>query len=92
MENGIISSDTSEIAGFALSHEGERKRSGFAVDHTELNFSSNSDDKFYGSIVATIAYHDGSETVELEEAFFQTLPGFGLPNGMSIKGAELFGL
>lgn len=84
------SSDTSEIAGFAVGEEGERGKEGFAVDHTELNFAANVDDKFFGSMTAAIAEHEGNTEVELEEAYAQTLPGAGLPDGMRIKAGRAF--
>ncbi len=84
------SSDEGDVAGFGVGEEGERGREGFAVDHTELNFSANVDDKFFGSTTAAIAEHEGSTEVELEEAFIQTLPGMGLPSGMSIKAGRAF--
>ena len=79
-----------EIEGFAVGEEGERPGEGFAVDHTELNFSANVDDKFYGSVTAAIAEHEGSTEVELEEAYVQTLPGVGLPAGMSVKAGRAY--
>lgn len=85
-----FSSDEGDIAGFAVGHEGERPREGFAVDHTELNFSANVDDKFTGSVTAAIAQHEGETELELEEAYIQTLPGLGLPDGMSIKAGRAF--
>lgn len=85
-----FSSDEGDIAGFAVGHEGERAREGFAVDHTELNFSANVDDKFFGSVTTAIADHEGETELELEEAFIQTLPGIGLPTGMSIKAGRAF--
>lgn len=85
-----FSSDEGEIAGFAVGHEGERPREGFAVDHTELNFSANVDDKFFGSTTAAIAQHEGETELELEEAFIQTLPSIGLPDGMSVKAGRAF--
>lgn len=85
-----FSSDEGEIAGFAVGHEGERPREGFSVDHTELNFSANVDDKFFGSTTAAIAQHEGETELELEEAYIQTLPGVGLPDGMSVKAGRAF--
>lgn len=82
------SNNSSEIAGFAVGEEGERGGEGFGVDHTELNFSANVDDMFYGSVTAAIAEHEGSTEVELEEAFVQTLAGAGLPQGASIKAGR----
>jgi hypothetical protein len=85
-----FSSNQGEIAGFAVGHEGERPREGISVDHTEFNFSANVDDKFFGSTTAAIAQHEGATEIELEEAFVQTLPGAGLPDGMSIKAGRAF--
>ena len=83
-----FSSDEGDISGFAVGHEGERPREGFAVDHTELNFTANVDDKFFGSTTAAIAQHEGETEVELEEAYIQALPGLGLPAGMSVKAGR----
>ena len=38
----------SSIYGFASGHESERGNQGLNVDHTEVGFASNIDDKFYG--------------------------------------------
>nr|VFJ58401.1 MAG: hypothetical protein BECKFM1743A_GA0114220_102142 [Candidatus Kentron sp. FM]VFJ58809.1 MAG: hypothetical protein BECKFM1743C_GA0114222_102342 [Candidatus Kentron sp. FM]VFK11549.1 MAG: hypothetical protein BECKFM1743B_GA0114221_101923 [Candidatus Kentron sp. FM] len=85
-----FSSDEGDIAGFAVGHEGERPREGFAVDHTELNLSANVDDKFFGSTTAAIVQHGHDTEIELEEAYIQTLPDLGLPDGMSIKAGRAF--
>lgn len=85
-----FSSDEGDIAGFAVGHEGERPREGFAVDHTEINFSANVDDKFFGSTTIAIANHEGETELELEEAFIQTLPSLGLPAGMTVKAGRAF--
>ena len=77
-----------EIAGCAVGHEGERGGEGFAIDHTELTFSSTIDDKFFGSLTAAIVKHEGKTEIELEEAFIQTMPGLGLPTGASIKAGR----
>ena len=83
-----FSSDEGDIAGFAIGEEGERHGEGLAVDHTELNFSANIDDKFAGSVTIAVAEHEGATEIELEEAFVQTLPGIGLPDGMGIKAGR----
>lgn len=91
--NGKLSSfsaDDSEFAGFAVGEEGERGREGFGIDETELNFSANVDDKFFGSATAAIVREDGEDKVELEEAFIQTLPGAGLPDGLRLKAGRAF--
>lgn len=85
-----FSREEGDIAGFAVGHEGERSKEGFAVDHTELNFTANADDKFRGSVTAAIADHEGETEIELEEAFLQTLPGAPLPDGMSVKAGRAF--
>ncbi|MBT6674335.1 MAG: hypothetical protein HOB02_03830, partial [Proteobacteria bacterium] len=72
----------------AVGHEGERGGEGFAIDHTELTFSSSIDDKFFGSLTAAIVKHEGKTEIELEEAFIQTMPGLGLPTGASIKAGR----
>lgn len=85
-----FSSETSEIAGFGVGEEGERGKEGLAVDESELNFSANIDDKFYGSLTTALVREDGSDKVELEEAYVQTLPGLGLPDGARIKAGRAF--
>lgn len=85
-----FSADDGDIAGFAVGHEGERREEGFSVEHTELNFTANVDDKFTASATAAIAEHEGETEVELEEAYIQTLPGIGLPSGASIKAGRAF--
>ncbi|MDC0033362.1 hypothetical protein OAJ57_02215 [Alphaproteobacteria bacterium] len=91
--NGRVSGfsrSTSEIAGFGPGEEGERGKEGLAVDESELNFSANVDDKFYGSLTAALVREDGSDKVELEEAFIQTLPDLGLPDGARLKVGRAF--
>ncbi len=85
-----FSADDGDIAGFLFGEESERPSEGFGVDHTELNFSANVDDKFYGSTTFALAEHDGSTEVELEEVFIQTLPGAGLPDGVGLKVGRAF--
>ncbi len=80
-----FSSDTSEITGFAIGHEGERPSEGFSVNHSELNFAANIDDKFFGSLTAALDEHEGEQEIELEEAYIETLSGIGLPDGLNIK-------
>ena len=83
-----FSAAESEFEGVAIGHEGERHEEGFSSDHTELSLSSNVDDKFYASFTAALVEHDGENEVETEEAYFQTLPGAGLPEGMTVKGGR----
>ena len=81
---------TSEIAGFGVGEEGERGREGLGIGETELNFSANADNKFYGSMTAAIVREDGADKIELEEAYVETLPGLGLPSGVRLKAGRAF--
>jgi hypothetical protein len=83
-----FSGENSEIAGFAIGEEGKRGKEGFGIDESELNFSSNVDDKFYGSITAAIVREGGEDKIEMEEAYIQTLPGMGLPKGANVKAGR----
>ena len=85
-----FSAATSEFAGFGVEEEGERSREGIQIDESEINFSASVDDKFYGSITAAIVREDGSDIVELEEAYGLTLPGSGLPTGLTAKMGRAF--
>lgn len=85
-----FSQSESEIAGFAVGEEGERGREGLAIDESELNFSASIDDKFKGSLTAAIVREEGEDHLELEEAYVQTLPGAGLPDGLSVKAGRAF--
>ena len=85
-----FSRGTSEIAGFGVGEEGERGSEGLSLGESELNFSANVDDKFYGSLTAAIVREDGEDKIELEEAYIQTLPGAALPDGARAKAGRAF--
>ena len=90
--NGMLSeysADESEIPGFPTGHESERPARGLSLGHSEIAISSNIDDKFFGNLTLGLGVHPGEPTeVELEEAYIQTLPGAGLPEGMRIKAGR----
>ena len=90
--NGMLSeysADESEIPGFPMGHESERPARGLALGHSELAMSGNIDDKFRGNLTLGLGVHPGEPTeLELEEAYIQTLPGAGLPEGMRIKAGR----
>ena len=91
--NGMFSEyssdDGSEISGFPTGHESERPEQGLSLGHSEIAISSNIDDKFFGNLTLGLGVHPGEPTeVELEEAYIQTLPGAGLPEGMRIKAGR----
>ncbi len=71
------------IPGFFQAGEIGPGEKGLALGETELNFSANIDDKFYGSI--TLAFGEGEANVE--EAYMQTI---ALDNGLSIKAGRFF--
>ena len=76
-----------ELPGFALGGESGLGARGLSVGESELAFSANVDDKFYGK--ATIGFHneDGATEVDLEEAYIQTL---GLGGGFTLKAGRFF--
>ncbi len=90
--NGVIaehSADDSGIPGFRLGHEGERAGQGLSLGHSEIAMSSNIDDKFFGNLTLGLGGNPGEPTeLELEEAYIQTLPGAGLPEGSRIKAGR----
>jgi hypothetical protein len=75
--------NTYRITGFAPSGgEVGPARRGFGLGESELVVTSNIDPYFRGQLVASLTPED---TVEVEEAFFQTL---GLGKGFTIKGGR----
>ena len=90
--NGMLasySSKDSELPGFQLGHEGERAPEGFSLGHSEITASSNVDDKFFGALTLGLHSHpDEADEIEVEEAYIQTLPGAGLPDGVRIKAGR----
>lgn len=83
-----FSEENSEITGFGTPGEGARGEEGFKLGESEVNLSSNVDDKFRGNLTASFVNEDGGDGIEIEEAFVQTLSGIGLPKGMGIKAGR----
>ena len=75
------------IPGFMLGGEAGLSPEGFSLGHSELIFSSDIDDKFYGRFSLAFAEHDNEIEVELEEAFFETL---SLGGGFTIRGGRFY--
>jgi hypothetical protein len=73
------------IPGFLLEQEAGLPSEGLSLDETELAISANVDDKFYGSVSASIEQTNGETSGDLEEAFFETL---ALPKGFKIKAGR----
>src|SRR3954454_24467875 len=75
--------DDYQITGFAPSGaEVAPPRRGFSLGESELVVSSNIDPYFRGQLVAALTPDD---TIEVEEAFFQTL---ALGKGFTVKGGR----
>ncbi|MCW8886248.1 MAG: hypothetical protein OQK12_13505 [Motiliproteus sp.] len=76
-----------ELPGFALGGEAGIGEEGFALGHTEIAFSANIDNRFFGQATVAIHEHEGETEVELEEAFIETI---GLGNGLTVKFGRFF--
>ena len=90
--NGMLSDYSAEASGFPgfqQGHESGRPDEGFALGHSEISFSGNIDDKFRGGLTLGLGVHAGEPVeLELEEAYVQTLPGAGLPEGFRLKAGR----
>lgn len=79
---------TYRLPGFLLDPKAGLAAEGLSLDETELAVSANVDDKYYGSLSLSIQQGgDGDTSVELEEAYFETL---ALPNGLKAKAGKFF--
>jgi hypothetical protein len=79
---------TYRLPGFLLDSEAGLGAEGLSLDETELAVSANVDDKYYGSMSLSIQQQsDGGTSVDLEEAFFETL---ALPEGLKVKAGKFF--
>jgi hypothetical protein len=83
-----FSNNVSTLKGFAVGDEGGRGSEGFSLGESEINFSANADDKFAGNLTASIAPENGEDKLSVEEAYVKTLPGSGLPSGLTVKGGR----
>ena len=83
------SAEESEISGFQLGHESERPPEGISLGHSELSLASDVGDALHAGIVLGIGVHPGEPAeLELEEAYFQTLPGSGLPEELTVAAGR----
>jgi hypothetical protein len=74
------------LAGFQRADEGPGQR-GVFLGEAEVNAFANVDDLFYGSLTAALAKDAGTTTIELEEAYIQTL---ALPWGFQATAGQVF--
>lgn len=80
--------DTYQLAGFQLGEEAaELPKEGPSLDETELDFSANIDQLFYGSTTVALEQEDGDTKVEVEEAYAETL---ALPYGFNTRFGRWF--
>ena len=84
------SAEDSHIAnGFQLGHESERAPEGFSLGHSELSLASDVGDALHAGLGLGIGVHPGEPVeLELEEAYFQTLPGLGLPRELTLTAGR----
>ena len=74
-----------ELSGFLPGADAGPGAEGLSLDESELAVSANVDDKYYGFMTASLA-QDGSDTsIDLEEAYFETL---ALPKGLKVKAGR----
>jgi hypothetical protein len=74
-----------QLPGFLLDEEAALPSEGLSLDETELALSANVDDKYYGSFTASLEQDGGETSVELEEAYVETL---SLPKGLKLKAGR----
>ncbi len=79
--------DEMTLPGFQLGGEAGLPANGFSLGHSELSLSANVDDRFYGLMNAAIVHEEGETSLELEEAYIETL---GLGNGFNLKAGRFF--
>ena len=88
---GMVTSDSasSHIPGFSLGHESEGAPEGISLGHSELGFASDVGNALHAGLVLGIGVHPGEPVeFELEEAYFQTLPGLGLPEELTVAAGR----
>ncbi len=79
--------DNAKISGFAMGDEAGLPNRGFSLGESELTLSSNIDDMFYGAVTASISEEGGESSIDLEEAYLETL---ALPYGGKVKVGRFF--
>ena len=79
--------DDYNLPGFMLGGDAGLAPEGFSLGHSEIIFSGNIDDIFFGKLSVALSEHDNDIEVELEEAFFETL---SLGGGFNIRGGRFY--
>jgi hypothetical protein len=76
---------TYRVPGFLLDAEAGLPSEGLSLDETELAMSANVDDKFYGFMTAALEQTADETSIEVEEAYFETL---ALSHGLKVKAGR----
>jgi hypothetical protein len=76
-----------ELAGVLVGGEAGGVAEGFSLSESEVVASANIDDKFYGYVNLAAEIDENETTVNLEEAWIQTL---ALPGGLGVKAGKFF--
>ena len=79
--------DDYQIPGFPLGGEAGPLPEGFSLGEIEINISANVDDKFTAWLTLPVAIEDGETTVEVEEAWIETMK---MPAGLSLRMGRFF--
>jgi hypothetical protein len=70
------------VPGFPMGGETGLAPEGLSLAETEISMSANVDDKFTAKLTMPVAVEDGNVSVDLEEAWVETM---GLPAGLAIR-------
>ncbi len=79
--------EAAKISGFAMGDEAGLPNRGFSLGESEVTFSSNIDDMFYGSVTAALSNEGGDTSISLEEAYIETL---AMAYGSKVKAGRFF--
>lgn len=76
-----------ELTGVLAGGESGGVAEGFSLSESEVVASANIDDKFYGYVNVAAELDENETTLNLEEAWIQTL---ALPGGLGVKAGKFF--
>lgn len=79
--------DAYQRSGFPLVGEGGPSAKGFSLGESEIAFSTNIDEKFYGQMTLAIGVDGGEAELAVEEAFIDTT---ALPAGFTLRAGRFF--
>ncbi|KFN42953.1 hypothetical protein [Arenimonas oryziterrae] len=82
-----LNPDSYNRSGFPLAGEAGPGVQGLSLGESEIAFSSNIDEKFYGQLTLAIGSEDGQDEVGVEEAYIETT---SLPDGLTLRAGRFF--